>query len=350
MPESTLPLLQPTVLRRVVEQFTTPESLTMLSRIPRTPHPFPTVQWEIIRGSRSIARLNVPNSEANIVPRLGRAQGNASFLYTREKKVFEPTTLLWMRTVANSNTELNRIRANEAILREVKDLNTRADNLAEYFIWQSLTGRIVVDDPNAPQDIDYKFLASHKPKVSAGWDVASPTQIIADIRAMKRLIERDGRVQAREAYASPDTIQYIFDAFANNGDHPGNLLSDRMKDAYFAGEGIPGFMGLDWKAQESVFDANGTAYTTSPSVPRDDKLFLADNALLIGNFTENRPMELYEGATADLDAPDNYVGKFAKTFREPDPSALQHLLEWHFLPVITRPEQFVSVTNVLDAA
>jgi hypothetical protein len=39
-----------------------------------------------------VAKPNVPNSEAHIVPRLGRSQEAASVIYLREKKVFDPTT------------------------------------------------------------------------------------------------------------------------------------------------------------------------------------------------------------------------------------------------------------------
>jgi hypothetical protein len=91
-------LLEPTVLRGVIEKFTAPETLTMLGRVPQTPWPFPSVTWDVIKGSRMVAKPNVPNSEAHIVPRLGRSQAAAAFVYLREKKVFEPTTLHWLRT------------------------------------------------------------------------------------------------------------------------------------------------------------------------------------------------------------------------------------------------------------
>jgi hypothetical protein len=94
----------------------------MLNRIPTTPWPFPTVQWEVIRGSRAIARPNVPNSEAHIVSRLGRSAQSAAFVYLREKKVFEPTTLHWLRQAAN-NVSTSRPPTPRLRLREVGDLN-----------------------------------------------------------------------------------------------------------------------------------------------------------------------------------------------------------------------------------
>lgn len=344
-------LLQPTVLRGVVERFTAPESLELLSRVPQTPHPFPSVQWEIIRGSRAVARPNVPNSEAHIVPRLGRANASAAFVYLREKKVFEPTTLHWLRQAANSVSELARTQAEAAVLREVTDLNSRFDNFAEMCLWKSLTGNLVLDYPDVQANVDYKFLASHKPTVSVSWATATPAQIVENVRAWKRLITRDGRVAAKDAYTTELTMSRIFNAFANvGGASPatagGILLSDRMKDQYYQTGILPGFMGLNWKPQESVYDATDAAYTSSPTDPWQETGFVADDSIIIGNFDENRPIEMFIGPTADDEAPDGYTGKFSKTWKDKDPSARQYLLEWNIMPVITRPEQIVYVGDV----
>lgn len=335
-------LFQPTVLRGVVEKFTAPESLTLLSRAPVTPWPYPSAQWDVIRGSRAIARPNVPNSEAHIVPRLGRSQETASFIYLREKKTFEPTTIHWVRTPG----ELARVNAEKAVLREVTDLNTRFDNFAEYALWQMFTGTLVLDYNDVNTTVDYKLPTSHKPTASTSWATATPKQIVNDVRTWKRLISRDGRVAAQEAYATELTISYIFDSFASTGSTAanfmgGNLLSDRMKDQYYQTGVLPGFMGLTWKPQEAVFDSSGAAYSGNPTDPGAETLFLADNKLILGNFTENRPFELIEGPTADDSAPEGFTGKFSKTWKDPDPSARQILLEWNFLPVLTRPEQFI---------
>jgi hypothetical protein len=327
-----IPLLEPVVLRGVVERFTTPETLTMLSRLPQTPWPYPSVTWDVIKGSRMVAKPNVPNSEAHIVPRLGRSQAAASFVYLREKKVFEPTTLHWLRTPG----ELAARNAEQAVLREVNDLNQRFDNFAEFMIWSALKGSINFDFPDVVANVDYQFPASHKPTPTVGWDTATPQQIVGDIRAWKRLIRRDGRVEAREAFATEATMAYIFDSFAANGATPAVLLSDRMKDNYYQSGTLPGFMGINWQTIEAVYDDDAGNST----------LFVPDNALFFGNYTDNRPIEMYIGPTADDEAPDNYTGKFTKTWKDKDPSARQVLLEWNLLPIITRPEQMVFCADV----
>jgi hypothetical protein len=236
--------------------------------------------------------------------------------------------------------EIAATNAEKAVLREVADLNQRFDNFAELMLWGAMRGNLVFDYPDVQAAVDYKFPASHKPHPVAGWDTATPQQIVSDIRAWKRLIQRDGRVPATDAYATELTLAYIFDAFATHGVSGtffgGSLLSDRMKDQYYSQGTLPGFMGLNWNTVETIYDDDAGVHT----------LFVPDNALFIGNYTDQKPIELMIGPTADDEAPDNYTGKYSKTWKEPDPSARQFMLEWNLLPIVTRPEQMLFVADV----
>lgn len=334
MPEVSL--LEPQVLRGVIERLDKPEALVLSRSLPKTPWPYPSVTWDVIKGSRMIAKPNVPNSEAHIVPRLGVSQESASFIYLREKKVFEPTTLHWLRAPGSLNNTQN---AEQAVLREVKDLNLRIDNFVEWACWRALTGSLVMDYPDVQATVDYKIPASHKPTVGTTWATATPVQIVNDIKAWKRLIARDARVAATDAWASEATMDRIFNAFAGNGTATalaGTLLSDRMKDEYYKSGILPGFLGLNWHSVESFYDTDAGAATQ----------FVPDDALFITNLNEGRAMEIMEGPTADDEAPDGHTGKFTKTWKEKDPSARQFLIEYHCLPVLTRPEQVVYVADV----
>ena len=324
-------LFEPLVFNGVVEKMTAPETLTWVNRLPKTPHPFPTASWDVIKGSRAVAKPNVPNSEAHIVPRLGISQEAASFIYLREKKVFSPTTLHWLRAPGSATNLQN---AEQAVLREVRDLNQRFDNFVEWCAWQALTGSIVLDYPDVQANIDYKMPASHKPTVGTSWASATPAQMVADVTAWKRLVSRDGRVRAAEAFTTDTTLARVVQSFATTGN--GSMLSDRSKDQYYNSGTLPGFLQLDWKTVDATYDTDQGAAAA----------FLPDDAIVIGNFTENRPFELYEGPTADDEAPVGHTGKFAKTWKDKDPSARQYLLELHFLPIITRPEQIVYVSDV----
>jgi hypothetical protein len=339
MPE--IPLLEPTVLRGVVEKLDKPETLVLSNALPSTPWPYPTVSWDVIKGSRMIAKPNVPNSEAHIVPRLGISQESAAFVYLREKKVFEPTTLHWLRA---PGTLSNRQNAETAVLRELKDLNQRIDNFVEWACWQALTGTLTFDYNDVQATVDYKIPSSHKPTVGTSWATATPQQIVNDIKAWKRLISRDARVKANDVWLTEPTLDRIFNAFAANGNssapyNAATLLSDRMKDQYYQSGVLPGFLGLNWHTVESFYDDDSGAATQ----------FLADDAVILSNLTEGRAMEIMVGPTADDEAPDGFTGKFSKTWQEKDPSARQVLVEYNFLPVMTRPEQVVYVGDVTPA-
>ena len=363
-------LLEPVVLRGLVEKFMVPESLLMLNRLDQTPWPYPSVTWDVIKGSRMVAKPNVPNSEAHVIGRLGRSQESASFIYLREKKVFEPTTLHWLRTPG----ELAAINAEKSVLREINDLNQRFDNFAEWTIWQAMGGGITYNYGDVQSTVNYKFPASHfvQPAVSwltnnaltAGRNAATdigavgtnlqyggtvtyalPMEIIEDIRSWKRIIQIHSRVPVREAFATTVTMAALMEAWVQAGQGttiniPATMLSDRMKDEYFSSGMLSGFMGLTWTTVEQVYESDAGALT----------FFVPDGVIYMGNYTDQRPLELMIGPTADDEAPNGFTGKYAKTWKDKDPSARQYLLEWSLLPVIQRPEQFLVVDRVIASS
>lgn len=330
-------LFQPQVLRGVVEQLTTPQTLTLLNKIPQSPWPYPTMSWDVITSARNLAQPNIPNSEANVVQRQVRSNRSASFIYLREKKVFEPTTLHWVRTPG----DIAKTNAEKAVLREIGDLNTRFDLFAEYALWQALTGELAMTTPEGYNTtIDYDFHADHTPDAGTSWATATPEAIVADLRAWKQLVVRNGGVPATEAYGNETTISQIFDSFATTGTATtfmgGTLLSDRMKDEYYKTGTLPGFMGLDWTVVEQSY---------VPYAGGAQETFIDDNVVILGNLSDGVPVELAIGPSADDEAPSGYTGKFAKTWKEKDPSQRQYLLEWNLLPIITRPDQLVVAST-----
>lgn len=364
-------LLEPIVLRGVVEKWTTPETLIMLNRLDQTPHPFPYATWDVIKGSRMVAKPNVPNSEAHIVSRLGRSQESAAFIYLREKKVFEPTTLHWIREPG----EIARVNAERAVLREINDLNQRFDNFAEWSIWQALGGGIAYNYADVQATVDYKFPSSHFVTPASPWvsnsaltyhtgtglntdlntaqtnlsagtgtvSYASPFQIIEDIRSWKRIVQIHGRVPAKEVFATSVSMAALMEAWVHAGagssvNIPATMISDRMKDEYFSSGILSGFMGLTWTTVEQVYENDGGNLT----------FYVPDGQLYLGNYTDQRPLELLIGPTADDEAPNGFTGKYAKTWKEKDPSARQYLLEWHLLPVVYRPEQMLVATGLIS--
>lgn len=347
-----LSLLNPAILRGVIEQFTTPDSLTLLNTVPRRAVNRETVEWTVRRGSRNVAQPNTPNSEAHIVGISGGTRLAAALAYFREKKVFEPTTLQWLRDLETDNSATTRANAEGAVLREIEELNSRFDNRAEWMLWQALTGRLVFDQKtgygSAVNSVtDYAYRPSHVlDRFGASLATATPDQIVANVRSIRTLIEQDGAVPLTDALVSQKVMDAITDSFTKSSS---NLMSDRMRDQYFSTGTIEGFLGLNWKVQNGVFDATDSSYGETPTTPSQETRFLAENAIIFGNLSANRAIELVEGPSSDNEAPRGYTGKFSKTWEEKDPSARQVLLEWKVLPVITAPDQFVYVKDAFAA-
>jgi len=342
-------LLDPLVLNGVVSKFTTPQTLLLLNSLPSSPSDTPnSVTWDVLKGSRQVATFNIPNAEAQILDRLGHSQESAKLAYVRVKKVFSPTSLHWLREpgqIAATNAEFY-------VTRELQDMSQAIDLLQEQALWGALRGSLTYLLPDgAATTVDYKFPASHLVSSGTVWTTATPVQLVNDIVAWKRLVTTHGRVKPTTAYCSTLTVQKIFNSFAGNagasilttgGAFPmGTMLSDRMKDAYYNNAMIPGFCGLDWYEVEEVYtDSNGLL-----------QRFVGDGSssnaeVFIGNYSDNRPVETKYGKSADDDAPEGLYGKFTKTWKEHDPSQRQVLMELSFLPVVTRPEQFIYCANV----
>jgi hypothetical protein len=201
--------------------------------------------------------------------------------------------------------------------------------------WQALTGYLTFDYEDVRTTVDYKLDVAHRPTIATGVSNAATTS--ATIRgwfaAWKRLMRRTGRVDIADAWLTQPTMDKIINKFA--ADATGMYLSDRMKDELFRTGTMSGFLGLNWHIVESTYsDAAGTLVQYVP-----------DDALALTNFSNNA-LQIYEGPTADDEAPDGHTGKFTKTWKEKDPSARQILLEWHGLPVIERPDQFIWVNDI----
>ncbi len=335
-----IPLLEPVVLNEVVNDLRPAENLILSNALPRVPITQSYYRWDIERNARTMAQFNTPNSEANVVQKKGRSQGQASLAYTREKKTFDPTTTMWIREIGSTTALQN---AEQAILRELQDLVNRVDVLTEYVCWQALgKGMVVINQENANVDVDYKFDESNFGTVGVSWETATPTQMVADFEGWIRQNQRRNRVQLTDAWCSSLTLQRIFRAFAENAEGGGLLMSQGMRDAYFASgmRTLPSFMGINWHVVEGQYDSSYDAE------PGDFSPFLADDKIIFTALNDGNPVKLVEGPTADFGAGQGYIGKYSKTWEVEDPSARWVLLESRWLPVITRPDRIFIIEDV----
>ena len=323
-----LAILEQKVLTGIIEKYVAPPENVGRAMFRKQTHPFTNAEWDVLKGSRERSTPTVPNREAHIVKQLGVGKKTASFIYVREKKAFEPTTLRWLREPG----QMARSNAEKAIRRETKDLNDRLERLIESYSWESLAGEItVVYEEGDSVTVDMQFSATHKPTAATAWSDAG-ADIIGNIYAWKKLIRQDTGFDATDIYLPGDSMEYVYKNTAIKG-----LFSEKHKWAYLQSSVIEGLLGLNWH----VFDG-GYENVSGTFIPYID----ADYAIMMSK--GGNPFILMEGLSADEDAPRNHTGKFSKSWTSKDPSARFVLIEYNFLPIVQRPDNIVyaKVMNV----
>lgn len=315
-------LLNPTVLNGVIEDLLYPDTFLGLGLTgSREQNPWPVAQWDVIASNRDVAEPTVPNTEAKIAPPLKHGQREATMMYIRQKKVMKQTTIEWMRTPG----ALAQKNAERAIMREIADLNEMVDRLLEVKFWDMLNGTMTLDYRDVKATVDYMVKTTHRPSVGTAWSMAA-ADIIGDVRTWKRLIENDaGGARANRLFGNGVT----FDQVLGNSKIE-TLMSDRMKDQYLSTGGtVSGLLGMEWEEYNSIHNEGGAG-----------RKYIPDNTIIMVA-DQNRPFYVMEGPSADWDAPRGHIGKFSKSWIQPDPSNRQFLIEWHVLPILERPDNIV---------
>lgn len=328
MPE--IALLNPVVLRGVVNKMEPPRTYLGTQLLPRVPYPYPVFSYDVVKGNRNLAKPNVPNAEANVVKQMTVGKVSGSMIYVREKKVFEPTTMYWLREAGS----LALGNAERKVAEEIRDLNLRTERFVEWAIWSMFSGSIALNSNGVVATINYGIDATHTPTAAVLWNVLTggsyETKIEPDLRAWKRVVSRDSFTSPTRVIGSEVTIGYITqNATLRNT----NFMSDRMRESIAAGGTFGPLFGLSFTTYDlSYVDDSGNEQRFLP----DGKLFMFS--------PENNPFELLEGPTADFDAPQGFTGKFSKSWMIEDPSARQALIEYNFVPTLPRPEQVLMAT------
>lgn len=323
-------LLEPRVLNGVIQRMPSSDGMLGHSLVSREPWPSSSWEYDIISRRRRIARPNTPNSAARIVDQNGIGRMQGGFLYTREKKVFTPTTIRWLREPG----EMARPNAERAVMRELAELTERVDRLEEYTIWQMLgRGQFNLSALGYNTGvIDYGVAGGHQPTVSTFW--TDPTaNLVTDMQDFKRIISRDSDAVLTQLIGNSITLDTFYRHMQVQA-----MLSDEQKRVMVTEGTLPRFQQVTFMEYDRGFEDD---YTT-PGTPVF-KTYIEDGyfvGIADGGITPN--FALLDGPAADHDAPSGHTGRFSKTWREPDPSELQGLLETNWFPVLYQPDHLLQ--------
>ena len=332
-------LLQPTVLNGFLRERPFPQYLLGLQLMGRPlDWPYPYWKYDIIRGNNKMSKPNVPNSEAHMRGMLGMRQLTGSFIYFRDKKQFQATTLYWLRQPG----EVARSNAEAAVAREVAELDDAQMFFLEYAFWQAFLpatfGTLKVsrfDSP--PVDINYQFSTTHNVVPSVLWSDLTNSNPAADLAAWKTTIIADSGFIPQNVFCNNQTFQrYVIPNAKMQG-----LWSPWMKEQYFRLGTVLGLFGYDW----TMYDNQWVDDWTTPGVTASSYYIPTGNMILAAlDGAGVGPVGALQGPSADHDAlrqNPNWVGKFGKSWLENDPSNRVHLQEWSVIPTYERPDNFI---------
>ena len=320
-------LLEPQVLNGVIQRLPPRDEFMGLGMVPRRDWDLPVWEYDITSRRRRIARPNTPNSPAFIVDQQGIGKMQGSFIYTREKKVFLPTTIRWLRLPG----ELNRANAEEAVMREVTELTERIDRFHEYLIWKMLAvGSFDLTPLGDTTQINYGIAASHLPTVATFWDDPA-ANLVTDIQDFKRIISRDSDTTLTNFIGNGPTIDTYYRASQVQ-----DLLNDAQKGAFALESVIPRFQGVNFREYDRGYVDDFTAPSTPVFVN-----YIPDGFLVGIAEGGEETFAMLDGPAADDEAPAGHIGRFGKTWKEKDPSARQSLVEHNAMPVLFQPDHML---------
>ena len=351
-------IFEPLTLQATVDAMEPNKGLMLLNSTKQESEENFTFSWDMkFGGGTSVAEFNTPNAKANMVDRTGAKSNTqiATMAYMREADYFNYTNTNWLKDPTSINDPGVKLRGEQKVADQIRHMADRLDNRIEKSLWAAIQGSLNYTGKNTgPLNVDYKFKSSHKPTLGSTelWDaVLADTaavdfkKLIDNIRGFKKLIEIDGGVEVKEVFATGKTIDLLMDVWQRavlNG-LPDRYITDSQIAEYLSTGTISGgFMGINtWTRVDqnlSIEQPDGSIVVES---------YLPHGTVVLANRTENSALSLYNGPSADWDS-GGKIGRFTKSWVDPDPSGRAFLIEQSFLPVIKAPDQFVVAKVASD--
>jgi len=283
-------------------------------------------KWDVIHNSRNMAPLTVPGAEATPTGLMSKEKKTSEMAYTRVKKTLDAQTMYWVRQPGTENAQ----EGEQAVMRELNDLDFMVDQRNEWLFWQMHTGALAYDENGVKIDIDYGVAASHKPTAAVLWSDTANADPLANITAWCKVIEEDGGVAPDKLYLHRTAMGYLKDnvkvqAMLKNLFKSSDGITSRIKELILADT------GLEIIVYSAGYVPVGGSFT--PHIAANKAIITAGDDYF----------DYQEGSSLDIKAKGR-PGKFSKSFEVEDPSERTVLEEHYRLPVLTQVERMACAT------
>jgi hypothetical protein len=291
-----------------------------------------SAKWDIKEPSRlASSTFRTPTQPATPVSLMTVKQRTATCLLQLFKKELDEGVLAWLRQPGTPQEVNSRL----VIATEQLDLSKLIDYSKELAIWSALTGTYSPTVGGQTLAIDYEIPATHKPAtVTASWATAG-TDIIADLKAWKKLIQQDSGYTPRHVWINTSVMAYLLKNTAVN-----NWLNKTIVGTEVIRTGaIVELVGL-------LFHVYDSGYLNSLNVFTN---YIADDTLIM--LPEENVYGKIQVGTGEVPVPGSedtqtVSGKFSYYARLVDPVIKQIFVGQNWLPVIEIPKSIVYVADV----
>lgn len=322
--------------------------------------PTETIEIPLFTKAREAAPFVRKNGEALMVAGVGQTSSLVDAPNIRIKKPFNPSQVLFGRlpgTIQYARTGQDLTQ--QASLKVARDMQVLADmmtNSEEYMCAGALQGVTSISVEDA-ENFTITFPRPGNCNISASvfWDNADPTlpQPLTDIMAAKQALSDNSCPTPTDALLGSTAATQFVTLLQKGGIKLLQALNyisagDATMIEQFRDDGalfLGNIGGLRfWQyGRTCLVNVNGTPTQTPMIRPKYMEIVSTSAA---------SDRKLYYGAIADVDALDGWLfqgERFAKSWKQPDPSALIALAHTRPLPVPRRPGATCSVKVISGA-
>lgn len=323
--------LKSKTMTEIVKRFPRP-NLIGAALFPEKPISTKVASWDVISGTRSMARYVSPSSEAPVSELTSRSRLSCELANIKEKKVIDEMT----KNFIDRPGEFNVTYGEQAIADELEALDRKVENRRELSRWLGLTtGKLDINqfDPPIKFQVDYGMSSTHLVTKSgtSSWSDYDDSTPFSDLVAWKNLIARDSWVTPTDVYMNSTTMSHLM----KNTKEIQELLKYTVGDQY-AKEGVLARLaGMNIHVYDvSYKDKTNTVRYFIP----DGKVVVVAKTGLGKTFVG--PTDIPSGDTSAT----KVIGKYSYSWTTKDPVDTWILCGIAELPVIQNPDQLLIAT------
>jgi hypothetical protein len=321
--------LKSKTMTEIVKRFPRP-NLIGAELFPENPLSSNVASWDVLSGTRSMARYVSTNAEAPVSELTARTRLSSELAFIKEKKTIDEAT----KNFIDKPGEFNVAYGEQAVADELEALDRKVENRREASRWLALTtGTLDINQSDPPVKflIDYGMSATHKVTASTLWSDLANAKPFTNLMTWKKTIAQDSWITPTDVYMNSTTMAYL----VGNTKEIQDLLKYTVGEQLMKNGYVANIAGMNIHVYDvSYKDKTNTIKFFIP----DGKVIMVAKQGLGKTFVG--PSEI----PSDGGSSSKVIGKFAYSWVTKDPVDTWILTGVRELPVIQNPDQLLIAT------